>query len=145
MICPWRDSCQALALGVAETLPRKAEKVARPHRAGVAFWVADSNGAVLLRRREEKGLLGGMMEVPSTAWAATAPLHPEGPVEADWRVLPGHVRHVFTHFELTLTVWTARIARGDPKAGIWVKPERFGDYALPSLMMKVARHALAKS
>ena len=145
-ICPWREDCKALALGIAETLPRKTEKVARPRRTGVAFWVVDGTGAVLLRRREEKGLLGGMMEVPSTAWAAAVPSDVEGPVEADWQVLPGVVRHVFTHFELTLTVWTARVvANGDPKAGVWVKPERFGDYALPSLMMKVARHALTKS
>ncbi len=145
-ICPWRESCRALALGIAETLPRKAEKAVRPRRTGIAFWVVDSTGAVLLRRREEKGLLGGMMEVPSTAWGAAMPSNPEGPVEADWRVLSGQVRHVFTHFELTLTVWTARISgKGDAKAGVWVKPEKFGDYALPSLMMKVARHALAKS
>jgi A/G-specific adenine glycosylase len=147
-LCPWRESCQALALGIAETLPRKAAKAVRPHRTGIAFWVVDGTGAVLLRRRAEKGLLGGMMEVPSTEWAAapsSAAAKAAAPVIADWRVLPGQVRHVFTHFELTLTVWAGRVpGRGDPKAGIWVTPDRFGDYALPSLMMKVVRHALAK-
>jgi A/G-specific adenine glycosylase len=146
MICPWRESCRALALGIAETLPRKAAKAVRPQRTGVAFWTVDSTGAVLLCRRPEKGLLGGMMEVPSTEWAATLPADPAPPLAAEWRPLPGLVRHVFTHFELTLTVWAARIAgKGDPKLGVWVKPEKFGDYALPSIMMKVARHALTKS
>jgi A/G-specific adenine glycosylase len=150
VLCPWRGSCRALALGIAESLPRKAEKAARPSRAGVAFWVVDGNGAVLLRRRPDKGLLGGMIETPSTAWLPTRPSPEEAraaaPVTAEWRVLPGMVRHVFTHFELTLTVWAARVkGPGDPALGLWVTPDRFGDVALPSLMMKVARHALAKT
>jgi A/G-specific adenine glycosylase len=150
VLCPWRGSCQALARGIAESLPRKAEKAARPSRAGIAFWVVDGTGAVLLRRRPEKGLLGGMIETPSTEWRS-APPTPEAalaaaPLPAEWRVLPGVVRHVFTHFELTLAVWAARIAgKGDPGLGLWVTPDRFGEVALPSLMMKVARHALTKT
>jgi A/G-specific adenine glycosylase len=150
VLCPWRESCQALAMGIVESLPRKVEKTVRPHRMGIAFWVVDGTGAVLLRRRVEKGLLGGMMEVPSTEWSAAVPslaaAKAVAPVAGEWRVLPGQVRHVFTHFELTLTIWAARVAgRGDPTAGVWVKPDRFGDYALPSLMMKVVRHALGKA
>jgi A/G-specific adenine glycosylase len=149
VLCPWRESCQALALGIVETLPRKAEKAIRPHRAGIAFWVVDGTGAILLRRRVEKGLLGGMMEVPSTEWTLPGPspsaAKAAAPLTAEWRVLPGQVRHVFTHFELTLTIWVAKVpGRGDPKLGMWVMPDRFGDYALPSLMMKVVRHALGK-
>jgi A/G-specific adenine glycosylase len=150
VLCPWREPCRALALGIAESLPRKAEKAVRPHRAGTAFWVVDDTGAVLLRRRAEKGLLGGMIEVPSTEWGPTPPSPSDArsaaPLETDWRVLPGQVRHVFTHFELTLTVWTGRVSgRGDAKLGMWVKPDKFGDYALPSLMMKVVRHAMTKA
>jgi A/G-specific adenine glycosylase len=148
-LCPWRTECRALEQGIAETLPRKAEKAVRPHRAGVAFWLVDGAGAVLLRRRAEKGLLGGMMEVPSTEWGpvlSEAAAKAAAPVSTDWRVLPGQVRHVFTHFGLTLTVWAGRVpGKGDPTLGLWVKPDRFGDYALPSLMMKVARHALGKA
>jgi A/G-specific adenine glycosylase len=149
VLCPWRQSCQALARGIAESLPRKMEKPTRPSRTGIAFWVVDATGAVLLRRRPEKGLLGGMIETPSTDWLSSPP-SPEkaraaAPVTAEWRVLPGLVRHVFTHFELTLTIWSARIdGAGDPALGLWVTPDRFGEVALPSLMMKVARHALKK-
>jgi A/G-specific adenine glycosylase len=149
VLCPWRESCRALAMGIAETLPRKAEKAVRPHRTGIAFWMVDGSGAVLLRRRAEKGLLGGMMEVPSSEWGAAvspAVARAAAPVSAEWRVLPGQVRHVFTHFELTLTVWAGRVpGKGDPKLGVWVTPDNFGDYALPSLMMKVVRHALGKA
>jgi len=149
VLCPWRGSCQALARGNAEDLPRKAAKPERPHRTGIAFWLVDSSGAVLLRRRPEKGLLGGMIEVPSTEWGAQAPSQKAAlaaaPLAADWKILPGQVRHVFTHFELTLTIWAGRTpGRGDPALGLWVTPDRFGDHALPSLMRKVVRHALVK-
>jgi A/G-specific adenine glycosylase len=148
VLCPWRAPCRALALGIAETLPRRAAKPVRPHRAGIAFWVMGGEGSVLLRRRAEKGLLGGMIEVPSTAWVATPPSAEEAaavaPIETAWRVLPGQVRHVFTHFELTLTVWAGRVeGTGDPNLGLWVTPDRFGDHALPSLMIKIIRHAMA--
>ena len=90
------------------------------------------------------------MEVPSTPWTAVLPGEAEAqsaaPVATSWRPLPGQVRHVFTHFELTLTIWAGHVrGRGDPKFGVWVMPDRFGEYALPSLMMKVVRHALGKS
>jgi len=105
---------------------------------------------VLLRQRPMKGLLGGMIEAPSTEWTLIAPSAKAAltaaPVNTDWRVLPGQVRHVFTHFELTLTVWAGRInGKGDPGKGLWVTPDRFGDHALPSLMRKVVRHALRNS
>ncbi|HZT50868.1 MAG TPA: A/G-specific adenine glycosylase, partial [Stellaceae bacterium] len=70
VLCPWREECRARALGVAENLPRRRAAAARPVRRGVAFWAVREDGAVLLRRRPEAGLLGGMMEVPSTPWRA---------------------------------------------------------------------------
>ncbi|MGE0213544.1 MAG: A/G-specific adenine glycosylase, partial [Parvibaculaceae bacterium] len=104
LICPWTEECEGRRLGIAEALPRKAEKKARPTRRGVAFWIERRDGVVLLRRRPERGLLGGMLEVPSTAWAGKLPADPSGeaPVAARWRKLPGTVEHTFTHFHLVL-------------------------------------------
>jgi A/G-specific adenine glycosylase len=62
-----------------------------------------ADNAVLLRTREAKGLLGGMVETPTSAWAAdydVAKAMLDAPIEARWKRLPGHVRHVFTHFPL---------------------------------------------
>ncbi len=67
-LCPWRPACAAFKAGDAEDFPRRQAKADRPTRYGVAFWVSDGRGAVALRRRAEKGLLGGMMEIPSTEW-----------------------------------------------------------------------------
>ena len=54
--------------GIAADLPRKAAKRARPLRHGVHFWLTDRDGNVLLRRRQQNGLLGGMTELPGTEW-----------------------------------------------------------------------------
>ena len=144
--CPWRRDCIAHAAGVAAELPRRTPRAVRPVRKGVAFWAVGADGAILLRRRPENGLLGGMMEVPSTEWrkrgwsARSARRH--APLAADWRVLPGMVRHSFTHFHLELVVMAARADGVMPVDGVWCPPARLGEHALPSLMKKVVAHAM---
>ncbi len=64
------------------------------------------------------------------------------PFAADWRALPGVVRHTFTHIHLQLSVMATTVNRGTGSDGVWVAPDDFGDLALPSLMRKVARHAM---
>ena len=68
----------------------------KPTRRGVAFWAEDGNGAVLLRKRAEEGLLGGMIEIPSTDWRQAPWTDRQArafaPVPAAWRRLPGVVR-----------------------------------------------------
>jgi A/G-specific adenine glycosylase len=143
VLCPWRSCCAAAAFGLAEALPGRAEKPERPLRYGVAFWLTRPDGAVLLRRRPEKGLLGGMTEIPSTSWRAERWTFDEAarmaPASTDWTLLPGTVRHGFTHFLLELAV-----AAGQGEVdGIWSQIDRLGEYPLPSLMKKVVRHAVS--
>ena len=143
--CPWSESCAARAGGFAEDLPRRLPKTEKPTRKGVAFWIVAPDGAILLRRRAEKGLLGGMMEVPSTDWReagwTAAAARRAAPVSADWTALPGQVRHTFTHFHLELRVFAAHV---DAPAtdGIWSLPDRFGEYALPTVMKKIVTHVM---
>lgn len=147
-ICPWMTDCAARRDGSAESLPAKREKPQRPLRRGIAFWAVRKDGAVLLRRRPPTGLLGGMMEVPSTDWQpdpwdlATAAA--AAPVQAEWRALPGLVRHVFTHFELELTVATGRVGGSALARGLWCPLDGLADQGLPTVMRKIVRHALAK-
>ena len=102
-----------------------------------------ADGRVLLRQRPEKGLLGSMTEVPGSTWAhdfdvakalKAAPRLPR----AKWRKLPGVVMHVFTHFPLELTVFTAPLPRATPapKAARWVKLDDLSGEALPTVMRK---------
>ena len=148
--CPLAPDCAARASGGPERWPRRAPKKRRPVRRGVAFWLEDSAGAVLLRRRAEAGLLGGMMEVPSTPWRdrkwTAADAGREAPAAVEWRALPGQVRHVFTHFQLELTIMIGRLGEDDGRAaGVWCPPERLSEQALPTLMKKIAAHAQTHS
>lgn len=145
ILCPWSDPCRARKRGIAETLPAKLPKGAKPVRRAVAFWLTDGHGHVLLRRRPPRGMLGGMMEIPSSAWLEQpmpdlAAVVAQAPKGAGWRVLPGLVRHGFTHFDFELTVAAGRLA--GPADGILVPPDRLGDAGLPTAMWKIARHAL---
>jgi A/G-specific adenine glycosylase len=145
VLCPWREDCAARAGGFAGDLPVQAEKPERPLRRGVVFWLQRGDGAVLLRRREEKGLLGGMIEVPSTPWREAAWSEDEAlisaPAKTKWTKLPGTVQHGFTHFRLDLTILAA--TTDAPPDGIWARPEQFKDYAFPTLTKKVVKHALS--
>jgi A/G-specific adenine glycosylase len=153
MLCPLADICAARSLGIAEQLPARVPKVERPTRRGTAFWITDSKGRVLLRRRPPSGLLGGMMEIPSSAWREgrlnRSEALKEAPLDLEWRVLPDHVRHVFTHFALDLAVVTARASNSEAhslKAPFaWRAVDALSQEALPSVMTKIARLALAES
>jgi A/G-specific adenine glycosylase len=158
VLCPWRARCAAAAAGIAESLPARAEKPERPLRHGVAFWLVRPDGAVLLRRRPERGLLGGMIEIPSTPWREQPWSLDEAvdaaPAAAPWSPLPGTVTHGFTHFRLELAILAGRIEAGHDSlrslrdgvargGELWSPVDRLGEHALPSLIKKLVRHALA--
>lgn len=137
--CPWRAPCRARAMGIAETLPRKAPRRKVPTRCGIAFWVEREDGAILLRRRPEKGLLGGMMEIPSTDWVEGGDSTIAPPVAASWIKGAARVEHTFTHFRLQLEVWRARSADSPPTEGdhVWVPRASLHGEALPTVMRKI--------
>ncbi len=144
--CPLSKDCTGHKREIAAELPRRQAKAARPTRHGVAFCLFDDTGRLLLRRRPERGLLGGMMEVPSTPWQEE--LLPAGeisqhvPMATEWRTLPGTVVHIFTHFRLELSVRSGIGSRAALEGEIWQAPNDLGDLALPTVMKKVLRHAL---
>jgi A/G-specific adenine glycosylase len=123
------------------------------------FVARRADGRVLVRTRPPKGLLAGMIEVPTTEWSAdfdadtaleSVPCfvspRPQGGREhgVAWRRVPGVVRHVFTHFPLELAVYAADLPKQTraPKSMRWVKIADLGSEALPTLMRKVIAHAL---
>jgi A/G-specific adenine glycosylase len=123
-------------------LPRKAAKTLRPLRHGAHFWLTDGSH-VLLRRRPPRGLLGGMTELPGTPWRAErwrpADAFVHAPMPADWRPA-GEVRHGFTHFELQITLFAARVERIAGE-GFLHPVDALATAALPSLMRKCAAAA----
>ncbi|MGN7868692.1 A/G-specific adenine glycosylase [Paracoccus sp. 22332] len=130
-ICPLIDDCDARAAGIAASLPRKTPKAAKPDRSGIA-WVARHGDAVLFEERPAKGLLGGTLAFPSAHWDGRD-LPPPG--IAAWREI-GHVRHVFTHFTLSLQVMLGDLD-GPPTRGRLVPLRHIDRSSLPGLMRKV--------
>jgi len=133
--CPWAFGCAGYREGDAQRYPLKEKKKARPVRHGIAWLVRGPRG-LWLRQRPDKGLLGGMTEVPSTEWAEGEPLAVP-PFQGDWADR-GEVRHVFTHFELRLRVREASPVSGwEPEDGFWAEEGALDAQALPSVMRKV--------
>ncbi len=146
-LCPLASECVAHARGEEELHPVKAEKAVRPTRHGAAFVAVRKDGAVLLRRRPDSGLLGGMAEVPGSDWGnrvSDKSQTAHAPIEADWRRVPGTVVHMFTHFRLELNVYCARVdAMEQAPSGCWWAPAKtLAGEALPSAMKKVIEAAL---
>ncbi|GAB4143076.1 MAG: A/G-specific adenine glycosylase [Sphingomonadales bacterium] len=142
--CPWAYACQARQAGDAQRYPQKTPKPPRPQRQGVIFWL-ETDGAVLLCRRPAKGLLGGMTALPSSDWATGLEFKEalaQAPAEASWRLLPGAVEHVFTHFALTLRLAHAVLPGGPRPEGLWTPRDAVLEQGLPSVFAKAARHAL---
>jgi A/G-specific adenine glycosylase len=144
-LCPFRAKCVALDVADPETFPRRAAKKERPLRLGAAFVAIDNANAVYLRKRAEAGLLGGMTEVPGTDWTARrdGAISVEAqPFAAPWEPC-GTVTHVFTHFELRLSVYRANVAEALPSADGWWEPiASLKAQALPTVMKKAITQAI---
>ena len=135
--CPLSGDCQARASGTPEAWPKKLAKVPKPRREGVAWVLIDKAGRVGLVKRPDKGLLGGMLGLPTSGWDAGEGSGP--PAVADWAEA-GTVRHVFTHFELELTVMRAD---GEAANLIWREVTEAGE-TLPTVFRKALLRAVAE-
>lgn len=135
MLCPIQPGCTATKAGDPTLYPVKPVKAERPVRKGHAYVMRDADGDVYLQSRPEKGLLGGMTEVPGSAWAADLPVA-DYPVTGAWQHR-GQVVHVFTHFRLELEIWSAQVPADGLDGGWWAPPRALKGEALPTLFRKV--------
>ena len=147
--CPWHGICAGRKGGLAERLPRKAPRRAKPHREGEAYLILREDGAILLRRRPEQGLLGGMVELPSAGWdGAPRPWPGRMPFDLDFERCEEDVRHVFTHFVLTLRIWRTETPV-PPDYSVdapffWHPRARLREAGLPGVMRKAVTAALGE-
>ena len=150
-LCPWTQSCAAQRRGDAEKFPVKTPKAEGRLRKGAAFVIVRRDGKLLVRTRPTKGLLGGMTEVPTTAWSHDFDV--EGASDEvpgltrnspKWQRIPGVVTHVFTHFPLELVVFVANVPASTAamKGARWIALDDVANEALPTVMRKVVAHGL---
>jgi A/G-specific adenine glycosylase len=122
--CPLSNECLAFQKKETHLYPLKRPKQKLPTRYATAFIIKRNDGAILLRKRPDKGLLGGMMEVPSTPWETTK--------SQDHRT---KVKHTFTHFHLEMGINQSH----EHFEGIWILPQDLKNYALPTVMKKILK------
>ena len=149
-ICPWRCQCKAFQNDLQELIPARQDKKSKPKRYGIVFWVKHRDAGILMKKRPNKGLLGGMVVVPSTEWVekewSTKDAQNTAPFKTNWKPLPGVIKHTFTHFHLELSILAANVSRiGGTDDFIWVRPEKMHEIPLPTVMKKVVQHVLKLS
>ena len=111
--CPLRDGCLAFAEGLTEQLPARKPAKARPLRSCVLLLCARADGAVLLERRADTGIWGGLWGLPEISSVDAAGEW----CSAQFGVVPEELqvravfRHSFTHFDLDITPVECRLAR----------------------------------
>lgn len=139
-LCPFVDRCAVANSSVADTYPRKTAKKNKPTRYGAAFVLFRSDGAVLLRKRPDRGLLGGMAEVPTGHWTEDECMledYSAAPRAQTWKRAPTLVTHTFTHFHLRLAVYCGVSSADAPPDAWWSRPGDQSGEALPTVMRKV--------
>ncbi|MEM7076408.1 MAG: A/G-specific adenine glycosylase [Pseudomonadota bacterium] len=135
-ICPWLSPCRARRSGTQAQLPAKIPKKSKPVRHGIAYVAQRADGAWLLERRPQTGLLGGMLGWPGSDWNE-APT-PAPPIKTAWHDTGAEARHTFTHFHLRLRVFVAQVpVEACADVGQFVPGSAFQRAQLPTVMRKV--------
>ncbi|MGA9659292.1 MAG: A/G-specific adenine glycosylase [Asticcacaulis sp.] len=142
--CPLAEACLAFKRGESERFPVKLAKTLKPRRYGVVFVMLIGDG-VVVERRPDKGLLGGMLGLPHTQWRsepyAEAEVTP--PLSAQFAVT-GSYEHVFTHFALTQEVWVAHLSEDEAQNLLRQHNDwqlmAMTEKALPTVFAKALKH-----
>ncbi len=155
--CPLQRDCRARQMGDAARLPAKKPARKIPHFDVTAALIR-KGGKILITRRPEKGLLGGLWEFPGgkqqPGETLEACLEREIEEELGIAITVGErfleVRHAYSHFRITLHTFFCRHRKGRiQKIGVsdfrWVKPEELADYAFPRADRRVIETLLTKS
>ncbi|EUK19190.1 A/G-specific adenine glycosylase [Commensalibacter papalotli (ex Servin-Garciduenas et al. 2014)] len=148
LICPLSDVCKAHQEKIADLLPKKQKKAEKPTKFGVSLFIQNSQGQLLFRKRPEKGVLAGTMELPSTIWSEQFPSLEQAIIETDckgeYKKL-GDIKHVFTHFTLKIRLY-ALVGHPDfitqDQKNIWLDLKELHHYPCSTLMRKMIAYSV---
>ena len=122
--CPWKTFCQAYNQGIQAELPMSETRAPIPHKViGVAV-IWNEQGQILIDRRRQEGLLGGLWEFPGgkvePGETIEACIQREIREELGIEIAVGDrlviVDHAYSHFRVTLNVHHCRHVSGEPQA-----------------------------
>lgn len=148
--CPVRSACGAVAKGDPEQYPVTPQSKPVPHHDVAVGIVSDTDGRILIQRRPEDGLLGGLWEFPggkaedgeSMDEACRRELREELGVDVDVQAPFYTLSHAYSHFKITLYAFRCLLTDGQPTSREgqpirWVTIDEFDDYAFPRANRKL--------
>lgn len=138
-LCPLNAGCKAKKQGNPEQYPVQAQVKPKPTRYGYVYMAQNKKGDVLLVRRPNKGLLAGMLALPTTEWSEKAVKVDPNPLRLIARKSVGDVRHSFTHFDLILKVVAGTIPKTGLVAGLWYNRATLDEAGLPRVFQKACQ------
>jgi A/G-specific adenine glycosylase len=143
--CPIRASCLARLHGTQQSRPiRSAAKHTPIKEQGAAvLWRGDS---VLIQRRAEDGLLGGMWQFPEADWlegeyGLQAVLEDRLGVSLVMTKMHEPIQHAYTHFRVCLHTIEFNLVEGDPMVELemqWVRPMELRRYPMGKLARQIS-------
>lgn len=138
-ICPWNGQCKAFLSKQIDFFPFRNKKKIRPLRRMTVYWI-EKDDLVLVRRRQDKGLFGGMLELPCQMVTSAKIRHP---ISVQWERVPGAIAHTLSHCDLELRLLRAYVHSIPQNInGFWLKKSHLLDHAFPSAMKKIIKKAL---
>ncbi len=158
LLCPWRHQCAAYNQNVVSRFPMTESRQPLPHKhIGVAV-ITDEQGLILIDRRKQEGLLGGLWEFPggkiepgeTVKECVRREIKEELGIEIEVGDRLITIDHAYTHFKITLNVFNCRHLSGDPQPIEcdeikWVTLDEIDQYPFPKANSQIIAAMKAKS
>ncbi len=147
-ICPVFGHCEAGRHGLEDSYPKRKKRAAVPTYE-IAVGVVKRREKILITKRQDKGLLGGLWEFPggklkegeSPRQACARELLEEIGLRVSVGAHVTTIRHAYTHFKIVMYVFRCKSENGTvvlngPKDFKWIRPEELPHYPLPAANLK---------
>ena len=135
-ICPIKSQCYSYKQCKTNDIPYPMIKKPKSIRYGYVFVILTKNNTILLERRPNLGILGGMLAFPSSTWGESNAIKLFPPFQANWDILNQPVYHTFSHFHLELKIAFSVVTK-PPSEYLEIPLDTFKPKSLPTLMRKV--------
>ncbi len=140
--CPVNEYCKAQAMGIQKTLPARREKGIKPKKHGYIYLITGPTGEILFERRNEKGMLGGTIGIPTSDWVEQSVPKKHLPMAASGKSEKVLVKHGFTHFNLELHGFA--VILNDTKIikderYFWVPHKEAANLGIPTIFKKALK------
>ncbi len=142
-VCPVSAHCRGREQGIEQSLPVIKKPGKKPQKYGHVYWITNGRGEVLVHRRPQSGILGGMAGLPTSAWVEEKGDIEGLPILKDCAFPKAtgkrlFVAHSFTHFDLRLELKKGAIKKSDirDRSYLWRKAGHLPDLGFPTLFRK---------